>query len=51
MKKTASFKTRHMPDGNITPLRFDPWGFDASAIEALEHDLVESLPAFKRRLN
>jgi hypothetical protein len=47
------YDTLHMPDGNITPLKVRSMVglMPLLAVETLEHDLVESLPTFKRRLN
>jgi len=39
----------HMPDGGVIPLKVR--SLVGLAVETLEHDLVESLPVFKRRLN
>ncbi|MGD9301838.1 MAG: hypothetical protein PVI13_09690, partial [Desulfobacterales bacterium] len=43
----------HMPDGQMIPLKVRSLVglMPLLAVETLEHDLVESLPAFKRRLN
>jgi hypothetical protein len=43
----------HMPDGRIIPLKVRSLVglMPLLAVETLEHDLVESLPVFKRRLN
>jgi hypothetical protein len=40
----------HLPDGGIVPLKVRSLVglMPLLAVEALEHDLVESLPAFKR---
>ena len=43
----------HMPDGRIIPLKVRSLVglMPLLAVETIEHDLVESLPVFKRRLN
>ena len=43
----------HLPDGGIVPLKVRSLVglMPLLAVETLEHDLVESLPDFKRRLN
>jgi len=43
----------HLPDGNLVPLKVRSLVglMPLLAVETLEHDLVESLPVFKRRLN
>jgi len=43
----------HMPDGRVVPLQVRSLVglMPLLAVETLEHDLVESLPIFKRRLN
>jgi hypothetical protein len=43
----------HMPDGGVIPLKVRSLVglMPLLAVETLEHDLVESLPVFKRRLN
>jgi hypothetical protein len=43
----------HMPDGRVIPLKVRSLVglMPLLAVETLEHDLVESLPVFKRRLN
>ncbi|MGB8424356.1 MAG: hypothetical protein WCD88_01110 [Desulfobacterales bacterium] len=43
----------HLPDGNIVPLKVRSLVglMPLLAVETIEHDLIESLPDFKRRLN
>jgi len=43
----------HMPDGGVIPLKVRSLVglMPLLSVETLEHDLVESLPVFKRRLN
>ena len=43
----------HLPDGNVIPLKVRSLVglMPLLAVETLEHDLVESLPVFKRRLD
>ena len=47
------YDTLHMPDGSIIPLKVRSLVglMPLLAVETLEYDLVESLPAFKRRMN
>ena len=47
------YDTLHLPDGSLIPLKVrSPVGLmPLLAVETLEHDLIESLPVFKRRLN
>ena len=43
----------HLPDGRVIPLKVRSLVglMPLLAVETLEHDLVESLPVFKRRMN
>ena len=47
------YDTLHMPDGGMIPLKVRSLVglMPLLAVETLEHDLVESLPVFKRRMN
>lgn len=47
------YDTLHLPNGSITPLKVRSLVglMPLLAVETLEHNLVESLPAFKRRMN
>ncbi len=47
------YDTLHMPDGSMIPLKVRSLVglMPLLAVETLEHDLVESLPVFKRRMN
>lgn len=47
------YDTLHLPNGSITPLKVRSLVglIPLLAVVTLEHDLVESLPAFKRRMN
>jgi hypothetical protein len=47
------YDTLHLPDGGVIPLKVRSLVglMPLLAVETLEHDLVESLPVFKRRLN
>ncbi len=47
------YDTLHLPDGSMTPLKVRSLVglMPILAVETLEHDLVESLPVFKRRMN
>ncbi len=47
------YDTMHMPDGSVIPLKVRSLVglMPLLAVETLEHDLVESLPVFKRRMN
>jgi hypothetical protein len=47
------YDTLHMPDGNIIPLKVRSLVglMPLLAVETIEHDLIESLPNFKRRMN
>ena len=47
------FDTLHMPDGSLIPLKVRSLVglMPLLAVETLDHDLLERLPVFKRRLN
>ena len=47
------YDTLHLPDGSLIPLKVRSLVglMPLLAVETLEHDLIESLPVFKRRLN